>query len=133
MRGVTLSAILSAIGIFVTFFFVPTQLRGYFILLAALGMIAGYFVGFRINKNLKSKVPLWLPVILALACFAFATAYEYKINEVSADTGDIVLDGFLFMAFFFALAFLSKVAGIKLTLSQKIKNRLLALIGSGEK
>lgn len=130
MSGVTLGSILAAIGIFVTFFFVPSQLRGYFILLAALGMMAGYYTGYRtLGKGQKSNVvPLWLPIVLALVCFVSATAYQVKINEVSSDRSDIIIDGLLFMVFFFSLAFFAKVIGVKLVLSERLKARLLSIL-----
>ena len=53
----------------------PASFKGFFFLIAAIGMMVGYYVGFRVSKA-KSKVPLWLPIVLGLACFALGWVGE---------------------------------------------------------
>ena len=59
-----------------------------------------------------------MPVVLAVACFLFALWYYYKINEVSSNPSDIVVDVALFALFFFFLAFLAEIVDVKLSLTQ---------------
>jgi len=59
MSGVTLGSILAAIAGIITFFFVPHQLRGYFVLVAVLGMMIGYFCGTELlaKDNGRTRFP----------------------------------------------------------------------------
>lgn len=99
-------------------------------MVAVIGLVVGYYIGGRISKG-RSKVPLWAPLVLAIACFAVASLYNYKINEVSSDPSDIVIDGGLFMLFFFLLGLLAKTIAVKLSLYKKTRDWISSWTRSG--
>jgi ABC-type xylose transport system permease subunit len=129
MSGLSLGAILGIVGFLITYFAVPKQLVPVFGLIAAIGMIVGYFPGNGLQNRTTWKTKIVLCVLAGICCLVFAIWYTIRISLVSSNTSDIIADAVLFAAFFVSFAFLAGLVRLNLKLSDKTIEHLKSIFG----
>jgi O-antigen/teichoic acid export membrane protein len=129
MNGLSLAAILTVVGLLITYFAVPKQATPVFALIAAISMIIGYFPGNGIQNRTTWKTKIALCILAGILCVVFAIWYTIRISLVSSNTSDIVADAVLFAAFFVSFAFLAGLVRLNLKLSDKTIEHLKSMFG----
>lgn len=114
MKVLTLTSVFSFVGFFIAYFVVASDLKLPFSLLAGIAVIAGYPTGNIAARKIKrTQARIITLAATGVASVALAITYFVLVQGISANTLDIVILGSVLALFFYSVAFLLPVAGVR--------------------
>jgi hypothetical protein len=102
--NLVLTIVFGFVGVVLSYaFFIPPELS-IFRLIAAIGMMVGYWVGLLVSRLVRQRPKRFLVFIVgAVLCFDFAFGYSRMLTSDAMNLGALL--GLFFLALGFSLAF----------------------------
>jgi len=102
--NLVLTIVFGLVGVVLSYaFFIPADLS-IFRLIAAIGMMVGYWVGLLVSRLVRQRPKRFLVFIVgAVLCFDFAFGYSRMLTSDAMNLGALL--GLFFLALGFSLAF----------------------------
>ena len=102
--NLVLTIVFGLVGLVLSYaFFIPSDLS-IFRLIAAIGMMVGYWVGLLVSRLVRQRPKRFLVFIVgAVLCFDFAFGYSRMLTSDAMNLGALL--GLFFLALGFSLAF----------------------------
>jgi hypothetical protein len=102
--NLVLTIVFGLVGLLLSYaFFIPSDLS-IFRLVAAIGMMVGYWVGLLVSRFVRQRPKRFLVFIVgAVLCFDFAFGYSRMLTSDAMNLGALL--GLFFLALGFSLAF----------------------------